>query len=120
MRAGGLDLAGPWPSEGSALAIELEVEEGAGADVAVVCRAEAERIAAAYLARAYARPRSPLVSRAVTRGAAVELRAEPPESCDEVALVVTPRAAETVRFRYRVRRESDEAQTWITCGARAR
>ena len=115
LHPGMVDISGPWPTGDTRVVFELELEEGSGADVAIVCRQEAERVAAAALSGVDASART-VVRRAVARpGAPIELSVEESE-CAEPHFVVAPLGSGgAVTYRSRVRHEGDEADALVRC-----
>src|SRR5690606_15278854 len=49
LRPGGLDLSGPWRTEGQRLHADIEIEDGSRVEASWVCRSEADLIAAELL-----------------------------------------------------------------------
>lgn len=115
LRPGGLDLSGPWPSEGSRVLFDVEVEEGEGAEIVVVCDEAAQRIASDFLGGRSAQISSPLAHVNGSRGRNVELTVEPSE-CVSPVLAVMPRGSQPIRYRYRVRREGARREALVRCG----
>ncbi len=118
LRADAIDLSGPFAASERPLHFEVDVESGGPADVAIVCRDEAARIASEYLSNT--RPR------AGERAAHGEASAHDPLTitlepgrCDEAVLMVRPTREQQVRYRYLVRREGDTSEAWVRCGERA-
>jgi hypothetical protein len=111
---GGVDISGPWSTHDARVVFELEVEEGAGADVAIVCRPEAERIAAAVLSGIDASARSVVHGSVARPGTRAELSVEESE-CAEPHLVVAPLRGGAVTFRSRVRRDGAETDALVRC-----
>ncbi len=117
LRPGGMDLSGPWEMRGQPLSIDVEVEEGDGVEIAVICRAEAERVASEYLNGGTARVNETLArhSVAASRPLAVSVQ---PGACDAAVLLVTPSQNSAARYRYRIRREGDRQESWAPCRER--
>lgn len=112
LRPGGLDASGPWATDGRRVLVDLEVENGGPAEVALICRQEAAVIASEYLSSGSARLGGTTVH--ASRGRAVSLALEA-GACDEAVLMVQASGELDVRYRYRVRREGDTAESWVRC-----
>jgi hypothetical protein len=114
LRPGAIDLSGPFASEERALTFDVALESGGPAEVAIVCRDEAARIASEYLSGR--RPRS---GERLAHGEATARRplaiTVAPGSCGEAVLMVRPSGERSVRYRYRVRRQGEPAEAWVRC-----
>lgn len=114
LRPGGLDLSGPWATEGRALRFDVEVESGGPASVAVLCTDEAERVSSEYLSGARVRTVHALAHGVAESRRAVALALQP-GGCDEAVLMVQPSGDQLVRYRYRVRRDGEPTEAWVRC-----
>jgi hypothetical protein len=114
LRPGGLDLSGPWAAQGSRVLFDVEVEEGEGAEIVIVCQEAAERIATEFLDGRRVQVQSPVAHRNASRGRNLEL-AVAPDACPSPVLVVMPRGNQPVLYRYRVRREGAENEAIVRC-----
>ena len=115
LRPGGVDLSGPWPTEGRRVTLDLEVTDGDRAEASLVCKEEAALIASEVLAGGAAPAGDERVTRAAWRGRAITL-ALAPGACAEAVLMVRAAGEVPVRYRYRLRREGDEREDLVRCG----
>ncbi|MBZ0122021.1 MAG: hypothetical protein K8H88_33815, partial [Sandaracinaceae bacterium] len=116
LRPGAMDLAGMFTTHGEHVLVDLELSSGDAAEVALVCREEASRLASSFLAGAASEPSAAIARRTVRAGHALHLDA--PSTCDEVALVVMPpaEAQSELRYRYRIGRAGASAESFVDCG----
>lgn len=115
LRPSGVDLSGPWPTEGRRVTLDLEVADGEGAEASLVCKDEARRIASEVLAGGAAPAGDERVTRAAWRGRAITL-ALAPGACAEAVLMVRATGDVPIRYRYRLRRDGDEREDLVRCG----
>lgn len=114
LRPGGLDMSGPWEFDGARLLFDVDIEEGSGAEVVVVCAREASVIASEFLGGGGAQIESPLAHQQVRRGHPLELAVDEGH-CEAPVLVVMPSTNESILYRYRVRREGATTQALANC-----
>lgn len=115
VRAGALDLSGPFDASERALRFDVDVESGGPADVAILCGEEAERVASAYLSSARARIGERAAHGAASPQHPLAITLEPGR-CEEAVLMVRPSGERSVRFRYRVRRDGETTDAWVRRG----
>lgn len=115
LRRGGIDVAGPWQMKTAPLRLEVDVEDGPGVEVRVVCRRQAEEVVDAYLHR---REEPSLTAHAyatIREGQSNELTVDNTEC--PLVMLVRPRedSEETVTYRFRAYEQGATAEPQVTC-----
>lgn len=113
VRAGGLDLSGPWGGGEAPLRVDAAIERGQSMDVTLLCEDDATALAASYLATGVPAAPSGLERRTITASAsgALELRSD---RCAAPYVLLTTDDPE-VRYRIRVRRERPPSEGILDC-----
>ncbi len=116
MRAGGLDVAGPFQSSDAPVHLDFEVEAGPGVELRMMCAADAEHVVAAHLeGRAVGESVRPVTTQRITSGTSTFLEVDSSD-CPMVA-VMTPMGAtvENTIFRFRAFVVGDRAEPLVNC-----
>jgi hypothetical protein len=115
IRRGGLDLSGPWATQGKRLVVDVGVEEGGPLEVALICQAEAALVASAYIDGAAPSISQAMVRRNVALGRPIALSVDTGD-CASAVIAITTSSDAPVRYRYRVRREGETHESIARCG----
>jgi len=115
LRRGGLDVAGPWQMKTAPLSLDIEVEEGPGIEVRVVCQRQAEEVVDAYLHR---RDEPSLTAHSyatIGEGQSNQLTVDT-RDCPLVMLVrPSGEGDDPVTFRFRAREQGARAEPMVHC-----